>query len=39
MNMKLKTLSSLIQKNISKIDVAILFLAVMVIAVGMSPQL
>ncbi len=37
--MKLKTISSTIQKNISKIDVAILFLAVMVIAVGMSPQL
>lgn len=37
--MKLKNFVQVIQKKISKIDVAIVFLAVMVIAVGMSPQL
>lgn len=37
--MKLKNIATVVHKNISKIDVAILFLSVMVIAVGMSPQL
>jgi hypothetical protein len=37
--MKVKNFAQVIQKKISKIDVAIVFLAVMVIAVGMSPQL
>ncbi len=37
--MNAKKMSSLIKKNITKIDVAILFLALLVIAVGISPQL
>lgn len=37
--MLLKQIASVVYKKVSKMDVAILLLAVMVIAVGMSPQL